>query len=153
MVHGITTNYGRNDIHVDNTFVESYHVVRTVYNNLVNLTAISDKLVVINTLENNLALLNSINNQLPTLQNTVNSLDQSIDAITDNEALSVSELQKIYNNVTGSNAYLNQTSLLKQDVDASKAYVITKYNEIVNLLLTYGNKYYYDTLADRKSVV
>ena len=42
MVHTITSNNGQNDVHVDNTFVESYHVVRTVYDKLDELTSLAN---------------------------------------------------------------------------------------------------------------
>jgi hypothetical protein len=105
MVHTNIGGNGQNDILTNNTFSESYHTVRTVYNNLSDLETVVDNITEINSILSNITNINVVGNNITNVNavgNNINNLNTVKDNLTNINTVStnITDVNTVNDNIT-----------------------------------------------------
>lgn len=104
MVYTNINNNGQNDVLVNNTFSESYHTVRTVYNNLISIETVKDNITEMNNILANITSINNVGNSITNI-NTVGSNIDTVNTVKNNitnvntVSANVSNVNNVSNNI------------------------------------------------------
>lgn len=114
MVYTNINNNGQNDVLVNNTFSESYHTVRTVYNNLVGIETVKDNITEINNILANITSINNVGNSIT----NINVVGSNIDGVNTvkNNITNVNTVSANVNNVNNVSNNINDILTVKNSL-------------------------------------